>query len=757
MRIKLLLILTILTFRVFSQKRELSYSLSNGPVFLNKAGQILGKATLGGLNQPQFQMVDINNDGMKDLVVHDRTGGMLLPFINKGNNDINTFEYSPKYVSAFPKMENTWFLLVDYDKDGKEDLWTKINFRTVLFRNVTKPGDKVVRFFQTSEYLQAYNFSPPPFPDSSSVSCGNFNIPTIGDVDGDGDIDIFSYQADEGNLMLYRNMTADYKLPIHPPVFDLADFCWGDFRDTALDGIQLKGCPFKYYRKHGGGSTLLWFDKDNDGDMDLLMGNAGGSNLIYLKNGKKEFNTKLDSMVWYEGHWPSSNTPVALNSFPGAFLLDADGDGVKDILVAPNQYEKVYKIEETEQVLFYKNYGTDKLPQFKFEKKNYFTNAILDHGAYTAPLLKDIDGDFDLDLILATNGDNAKTADRAYRLILYRNIGSQTNPVFKLENEDLWGLSNDSLVLLSLTIGDLNGDNKPDLLAGNYYGDLYFYKNIGSTTTWAFTQPVKNYLNIRVGECSSPQLIDIDKNGLLDLVIGEKGGNFSYYLNTGNTSSPKFTLMDDTLGNFIVNEFSYRQNPPGYWYIGNAAGEIADLDNDGKFDMIFGGEEGKVRVMKFDNINQAVFTEDTTVLFDSAYMRYTTLDFGTRSRPAVGDVDGDGIKDVIVGNDRGGINFLKGTVKVTTIGFDAFKRNDPLVYPNPNNGSILNINKNSAGRFSFTLYDMSGKVVLQDDSKAGIQIHKINLNGLSDGLYTLESTESETNRYYTRISVIKGK
>lgn len=748
----------LLTFCLFislssnAQKRELTYSLSNVPIFLNEAGDTLNKALIGGVNQPQFQSLDINNDGKKDLIIHDRTGGMMLPFINIGKPGIENYIYSPKYVSAFPKIKNGWMLLKDYDNDGKEDLWANINFVTVLLKNVTATGDKQVKFIQVAE-LKAHNFYPPPF-DSSNFSCDFFNIPTVGDVDGDGDIDLFSYQANVGQLLLYRNMTKDFNLPLHPPTFDLADFCWGDFIDTTFDGVSLLGCPYKIYRKHTGGSTLLWFDNDNDGDMDLLMGNAGGKNLIFLKNGKKDLNLVYDSMISYVGHWPDNSTPLALKTFPAAFMLDADGDGNNDIIVAPNQYDNSYFIEETEQVWFYKNYGSNTFPDFKFEKKNFFTDNFLDHGAYTAPILQDIDSDSDLDLILATNGGNSKTGDKTDRLVLYRNIGTTKRPVFKLESTDLWGISVDSLTSLAITFGDLNGDNKMDLLAGNSEGNLYFYKNIGTNTSWAFATPTKNYLNINVGENSSPQLIDIDKNGLLDLVLGQWDGNFNYYKNTGNTGSPVFTLVDDTLGNFRVNEMRLDRNPPQLDYFGNAAGEIADLDGDGKWDMIFGGEEGKVRVMKFNDISQQAFTEDTLVLFDSAYNRYTTMDFGARTRPATGDIDGDGIRDVIVGNTRGGIHFLKGAVKILST-TDIYKRNEPIVYPNPANGSILNINKRSDEAFSFYLYDMTGKLVIKEISEAGNSVFQLSLSNISNGMYLLQSVDANGKSYNTRISVLK--
>lgn len=755
-----LLLLTLLaaTFG-FAQKRILSYSPSNLPIFINKTGDTLHKALIGGLNQPQFQAVDLNNDGKKDLVIHDRSGGILLPYINKGNNDITTYEYSPKYVSAFPKIDNAWFLLVDYDKDGKEDLWTKVDYQPVLYKNITKTGDKMVKFFRTSPRLMAYNFGQPPL-DSNNVSCDNYNIPTIADVDGDGDVDIFSYQANEGNLLLYRNMTVDYNLPVHPPVFDLADFCWGSYIDESsrYDSIKVFPCGFKYYRKkHSGGSTLLWFDNDDDGDMDLLMGNAGGDNLIFLKNGKTDLGLEIDSIISYDGHWPKGNTPVKIKSFVGSFMLDADGDGAKDILVAPNATDKSNPIEETEQVWFYKNYGTNAKPVFKFEKKNYFTDELLDHGAYSDPILHDIDGDADLDLIIASNGDHAKTNDQNDRLVLYKNIGTKNLPVFKLENEDIWGLSNDSIRFLSVSFGDLNGDGKTDMVAGNYFGSLYFYKNIGTSTTWAFTTPIKNYGNIRVGERSTPQIIDLNNDGLLDLVVGEKEGNFNYFKNTGNSTSPQFTATDDTLGNFIVNEITgYDMGNPIYNWFGDASGEIADLDSDGKYDMICGGVEGKVRCFKFGTYNQLNYTEDTAIIFDSTYMRYKTLDFGTQCRPAVGDLDGDGIKDLIVGNNRGGINFLKGKVEITGIAEER-KKAEPVVYPNPTNGQLLTINKKSSEPYTFSLYNLSGQLMQSEISAAGTNLHQMKLTTLSDGVYILQSTGLDNITFYARVTILKGK
>jgi len=725
-------------------QNKLSYSPSYLPVFMDKSGDTLKKALLGGLNQPQFQAMDLNNDGKKDLVVHDRSGGQILPFLNLGNGDITTFKYAPEFVSVFPKMGDVWFMLVDYDKDGKEDLWTKLQNKTVLYRNITGSGDKKAKFMLTSEALMAYNFMSPPL-DSSVIAADYFNIPAIADVDGDGDIDIFSYQANEGNLLLYRNMTADFKLPLHPPIFDIADFCWGNFRDTSYDGVKLASCPYKYYRKHSGGSSLLWFDNDMDGDLDVLMGNAGGTNLIYLNNGKSDFKTLYDSISSYDGHWPSKSVSVSQNSFPAAFMLDADGDSLPDILVAPNQVDQTYPREETKQVMFYKNTGTKQKPDFKFERKNYFTDEFLDHGSYSDPILWDIDNDADLDLLLSSNGDNAITGNFNYRIILYRNIGTKNKPVFKLEDEDLWGLSKDSIQYLSLAIGDLSGDGLPDLVAGNYFGSLYFYKNIGNNSSWAFTTPVRNYGGVRVGERSTPQIVDLDKDGLPDLIVGELEGNINYFRNIGSSGNPKFTLMDDTLGNFVINEITGFDNSgnPRYYYIGNASAEVLDLDNDGKYELVCGGEEGKVRVFRFDNYNQPNFKEDTMVMFDSAFMRYTTTDFGAQSKPAAGDLDGDGVKDLIIGNNRGGIHFLKGTVAANSIRNIA-NITKPVIYPNPSFGKDIQIKNMPKELVAIGIYDITGNLIQHHLSNPGNTDFTLKTQGLADGVYFINIKGKET-------------
>ena len=77
----------------------------------------------GGLNTIQPSNIDLDLDGIKDLFVFDRTGNKIRTFINKGTAGVVNFKYNPQYENKFPPLHD-WALLVDYNCDGKEDIFS---------------------------------------------------------------------------------------------------------------------------------------------------------------------------------------------------------------------------------------------------------------------------------------------------------------------------------------------------------------------------------------------------------------------------------------------------------------------------------------------------------------------------------------------------------------------------------------------------------------------------------------------------------
>jgi hypothetical protein len=75
-------------------------------------------------------------------VVYDRTAQKVFTFLaTKNTSGQYYWQYAPQYETLFPTLQN-WMLLVDYDKDGRKDLFTHSSAGLKLYRNTTT-ADKV--------------------------------------------------------------------------------------------------------------------------------------------------------------------------------------------------------------------------------------------------------------------------------------------------------------------------------------------------------------------------------------------------------------------------------------------------------------------------------------------------------------------------------------------------------------------------------------------------------------------------------------
>ncbi|MDZ7740216.1 MAG: hypothetical protein U5Q03_00190 [Bacteroidota bacterium] len=96
----------------------------------------------GGMNSCQYGEIDLDDDGLYDLVVFDRTGNRIMPFINIGIPDSIAYQYAPEYAFGFPALFD-WVIFRDYDQDGKMDIFTyaKGLAGMLVFRNVSSGGE----------------------------------------------------------------------------------------------------------------------------------------------------------------------------------------------------------------------------------------------------------------------------------------------------------------------------------------------------------------------------------------------------------------------------------------------------------------------------------------------------------------------------------------------------------------------------------------------------------------------------------------
>jgi hypothetical protein len=219
---------------------------------------------------------------------------------------------------------------------------------------------------------------------------------------------------------------------------------------------------------------------------------------------------------------------------------------------------------------------------------------MIEHGTGTIPVLVDLTGDSLQDLLVGNFYSYKQTLLKESKIAFYKNTGTFDKPIFSLVDDDFMNLSQANFGLRMVpTFGDLNGDNKPDLILGLENGTLIYFQNNGTNANPNYISSEMVELKdangnlIKVGQFASPQLFDINRDHKLDLIVGEKTGKLSYYENIGITS-PIFKLMTDQIGGIDIATSSsdgfpiphlFRNNDTTFLLVGTGDGQIYFYDS----------------------------------------------------------------------------------------------------------------------------------------------------------------------------------
>ncbi|MGB0178589.1 MAG: FG-GAP repeat domain-containing protein [Flavobacteriales bacterium] len=617
------------------------------PVVLDEVA--LSNPWVGGLTAPQWSAFDADLDGDDDLFAFDRDGSRVLMFERIPGEDL-TLRWD--WTEGWPDMVD-WCLLRDYNCDGKPDIFTSHQNGIRVFTNTTQPGEgpsfdpDPVTLFATFDLIGS---DPSDLP----VICLGMDLPAIMDHDDDGDLDIITFTETASTLYRFEGQT--------PCGLDLecTNRCYGMLAEAAENNALFIGndfeCSFNVENPgmvvsdvsrtglHAGGA-LTSLQLEPGGPKDLIISDVTYPEAlaVVLEVGP----SSLDSATNVDPTFPSNlygDQAVNLARFPAAFHLDVDQDGVRDLLFSPNT---PLETNDDESVHFFRNTGTEDEPAWQFITDTYLQDGMIDLGRGAYPSFHDFDGDGLLDLAVA-NKERYEGVDQTPAAVaVFRNGGTATEPQFDLVDLDWIALADFQIESPCPAFGDLDGDGDLDVLVGDELGRIHEFTNVAPAGAWPeFTLTALSIPEdgsgeaIDVGQFATPQLHDMDGDGDLDMVVGEKNGTLTLFERTSVGSWSKYVspihgenwgniLVDNLLG---INGYSVPALTPTSEglrvFVANETGTIQDFglasDNwDAELlevnDAVFGGREG------------------------------------FRCAAAIADVDNDGFLDALVGIQNGGL------------------------------------------------------------------------------------------------------
>ena len=160
----------------------------------------------------------------------------------------------------------------------------------------------------------------------------------------------------------------------------------------------------------------------------------------------------------------------------------------------------------------------------------------------SAPSFVDIDGDGDLDAFIG-----AEEALDGGSITAFENTGSATAPVFTQVTaaDNPFGGATFSRTAV-IDFADLDNDGDMDALVGDLTGGYRAFENTGTATDANFVEVTgadNPFAPFGVDDRSSPVFVDIDNDGDLDMFSGADGGSVDFFENIGSENEPEFVAQ----------------------------------------------------------------------------------------------------------------------------------------------------------------------------------------------------------------------
>jgi hypothetical protein len=435
----------------------------------------------------------------------------MVTFANGGYLSANSFAAKVDFTTgAFP----IFHVVADFDGDGKVDVVTANNTSNSLsfFRNTSSPG--IISFDPKIDYT-------------------GLNYPTwmcVGDMDGDGKLDVIVNNGYGTSVSIFKNTSTPGNISFTRTGVSSAIYVYcvavsdldGDGSPDLISSYGNNSTTVAIYKNSSSGGVISFLipksyqgglnpggtstgDIDDDGRPDISLANYGyfnGTSISILRNsssiGALSFEPKID---YTSGKMPWN---IAMG--------DLDGDGRKDLLVANSD----------SAISLYNNQSTgwhiSLMP--KIDVATGYQNSVV---------MTDMDGDGKLDFTFLSLPNSVSISKNT------SSIGS-----FSFAPKNSYGVGAGAR---SLSIVDIDGDGKPDIVAAN-----------GSSNTISVLRntigdPVINRLCPPSNSTSIPA----------DL----SGSTYQWQLNSGGSFN---NINNDSYYSGVTTNTLILSNIPSAWY-----------------------------------------------------------------------------------------------------------------------------------------------------------------------------------------------
>lgn len=719
---------------------QFTYVRNHSVSVFNADGTQLANPWTAGLNAIQYSTIDLNADGVTDLLLFDRMANKPITFITVDGQ----YVYSPEYEDYLPELYN-WVLAIDYNCDGKKDIYTGNALGMCVYTNVTPDGGTLTweKFlFATDGSTRSEILLTEGSSGKTNLQLQYDDLPAIVDVDNDGDVDILSMSyGGSYAIEFHKNMAMENYGSCDSLEYVRVTRTWGEVQDCVCGTFAFNGadCPDNTGRttvpastertEHAGGKALLAFDFDGDNDMDILFSEAT-CNYLYLLENEGDSETPVFNTA---AQYPTTD-PVDFVIFPAAYYEDVDFDGVKDFMVSPNLYSREYIATDFESSnWFYKNVGTTAQPDLGLMQKDFLQDQMIDVGDNATPAFADMDDDGDLDLFIGQyigeDGDYGS-------IRLYENIGSETAPSFQFVTDDYASIRALELYNIKPQFYDVNSDSKTDLIIGGTLNPesssaeaikLYTILN-KSSSGLNFSGQTATDIDFSISHRENYLITDVNLDGLPDALVGKSDGTIEYWENAGPEGSLNLSLEND---DFLSLGLSVD--------LQTLALSTGDLDADGEADLVMGDVYGELLIVS-DYRSAADDTEAPTMISDILYSElsetYYTPNLGGRVWPTVANLFNTSRPAIVVGTLLGGLHILENDGSTALPETPTIK-----IYPNPvSKSGTLNIWIDRAA--SIQVFSAVGQQLTEAISLDASQTYPLETSTFAAGLYLIRFTVS---------------